>query len=256
MFYALVVLNAWAVVRDHPLTYIEGTKNIESRRAFEIRDSARPALAACNTARGSGTDENFGLPEARCVHRNSPAPDHQRERQGILFCERSPPLPLTRRSSWPSMATRSITPSTHHPGGLTKIGRYSAPGQPSGTVYVSDTPPAAGSSGAVIASRRISLCARHWLHYFAQPFDFSWLQQVVVFNGAITRLLAACLLGGLIGLERENKRRAAGVRTNLLICMGARSLPCSPLYWPATPTLTKAGSRRISCKASDFSARD
>lgn len=55
---------------------------------------------------------------------------------------------------------------------------------------------------------------------FAQPFDFSWFQQVVVVNGAITRLLAACLLGGLIGLEREAKRRAAGVRTNLLICMG------------------------------------
>jgi len=56
--------------------------------------------------------------------------------------------------------------------------------------------------------------------FFAQPFDFSWLQQVVVVNGAVPRLLAACLLGGLIGLEPETKRRAAGVRTNLLVCMG------------------------------------
>ncbi len=56
--------------------------------------------------------------------------------------------------------------------------------------------------------------------HLAQPFDFTWFQQVVVVDGAITRLLAACLLGGLIGLEREAKRRAAGVRTNLLICMG------------------------------------
>jgi len=55
---------------------------------------------------------------------------------------------------------------------------------------------------------------------FAQPLDFSWLQQVGVVNGAVGRLLAACLLGGLIGLEREAKRRAAGVRTNLLICLG------------------------------------
>ncbi len=53
------------------------------------------------------------------------------------------------------------------------------------------------------------------------PFDFSWLQQVVVFNGAIPRLILASFLGGLIGLEREYKRRSAGVRTNLLICMGA-----------------------------------
>jgi putative Mg2+ transporter-C (MgtC) family protein len=53
------------------------------------------------------------------------------------------------------------------------------------------------------------------------PFDFSWLQQVVVFNGAVPRLIVASALGGLVGLEREVKRRSAGVRTNLLICMGA-----------------------------------
>lgn len=57
--------------------------------------------------------------------------------------------------------------------------------------------------------------------HFAQPFNFSWLQQVVVLNGAIGRLLMACLLGGLVGLEREINRKDAGVRTNLLICMGA-----------------------------------
>jgi putative Mg2+ transporter-C (MgtC) family protein len=59
------------------------------------------------------------------------------------------------------------------------------------------------------------------LAQFSLPFDYTWLQQVGVVSGAVTRLLAACLLGGLIGLEREVKRRSAGVRTNLLICMGA-----------------------------------
>jgi putative Mg2+ transporter-C (MgtC) family protein len=53
------------------------------------------------------------------------------------------------------------------------------------------------------------------------PFDFSWLQQVVVFNGAVPRLIVASGLGGLIGLEREYKGRSAGVRTNLLISLGA-----------------------------------
>jgi putative Mg2+ transporter-C (MgtC) family protein len=53
------------------------------------------------------------------------------------------------------------------------------------------------------------------------PFDFSWFQQVVVFNGAVPRLIVASLLGGVIGLEREYKGRSAGVRTNLLICLGA-----------------------------------
>src|SRR5579863_8009782 len=58
------------------------------------------------------------------------------------------------------------------------------------------------------------------LAQFAQPFDFSWVQQVVVANGVFSRLLVACVLGGLVGLERETNRKAAGVRTNLLICMG------------------------------------
>jgi putative Mg2+ transporter-C (MgtC) family protein len=56
---------------------------------------------------------------------------------------------------------------------------------------------------------------------FGQPFNFDRLQQMVVLNGAIGRLLTACLLGGAIGLQREINRKAAGVRTNLLICMGA-----------------------------------
>jgi putative Mg2+ transporter-C (MgtC) family protein len=58
------------------------------------------------------------------------------------------------------------------------------------------------------------------LAQFAQPLDFDRLQQIVVANGAISRLLVACLLGALVGLQREIKRKAAGVRTNLLICMG------------------------------------
>ena len=59
------------------------------------------------------------------------------------------------------------------------------------------------------------------LPQFAQPFNFDRLQQIVVVNGAIGRLLMSCLLGGAVGLQREIKHKAAGVRTNLLICMGS-----------------------------------
>ena len=59
------------------------------------------------------------------------------------------------------------------------------------------------------------------LAQFAQPFSFNALQQQLVIDGAVGRLLFACFLGGIIGLQREFKRKSAGVRTNLLICMGA-----------------------------------
>lgn len=54
-----------------------------------------------------------------------------------------------------------------------------------------------------------------------EPFQFDQLEQMAVANGVIGRLLMAALLGGVIGLERELNRKSAGVRTNLLICMGS-----------------------------------
>jgi putative Mg2+ transporter-C (MgtC) family protein len=40
-------------------------------------------------------------------------------------------------------------------------------------------------------------------------------------TSSLTRLIVAAILGGLIGLEREFKHRAAGLRTNMFICFGA-----------------------------------
>ena len=37
----------------------------------------------------------------------------------------------------------------------------------------------------------------------------------------IIRLVLAVLCGGVIGIERERKRRPAGFRTHILICLGA-----------------------------------
>lgn len=56
--------------------------------------------------------------------------------------------------------------------------------------------------------------------FSAQPFNFGALEQNLVSNEAVFRLLVACVLGGLVGIEREWKGQSAGVRTNLLICMG------------------------------------
>jgi putative Mg2+ transporter-C (MgtC) family protein len=55
--------------------------------------------------------------------------------------------------------------------------------------------------------------------FLVQPFNFGDLEQNIVSNEAVFRLLVACVLGGAVGLEREWKGQSAGVRTNLLICM-------------------------------------
>lgn len=47
------------------------------------------------------------------------------------------------------------------------------------------------------------------------------LGHITPISGDLGKLLLAAALGGLIGLEREAKRRPAGIRTNMFICVGA-----------------------------------
>jgi putative Mg2+ transporter-C (MgtC) family protein len=51
-------------------------------------------------------------------------------------------------------------------------------------------------------------------------FHFSQIDQELLSTGTAARLLTACLLGGFIGLERELRHKASGLRTNMLLCLG------------------------------------
>jgi len=53
------------------------------------------------------------------------------------------------------------------------------------------------------------------------PLHFSTIEQMAFTQGTTTRLLMACAMGGLVGMEREWRHKASGLRTNMLICMGA-----------------------------------
>ena len=46
----------------------------------------------------------------------------------------------------------------------------------------------------------------------------------------IVRLVLAMLLGGVIGLERELRDRAAGFRTHILVCVGAATFTIASVY--------------------------
>ena len=50
--------------------------------------------------------------------------------------------------------------------------------------------------------------------------SLDFLREITTFSVMI-RLLVAVLCGGFIGIEREHKRRPAGFRTHILICLGA-----------------------------------
>jgi hypothetical protein len=141
-----VVLNDRAVLRDGPLTYVEGTKNIESRRIFEAE--IPPLLKSLVAAH----------PGAPVLMETSVYPN--------LVAFTGIPLRQTINESDRGIFSEALSdPAKHaaivvafegdqidkavkaHPAGLQLIRRFDAPGQKSGTVYVSDTPPVSEESG-------------------------------------------------------------------------------------------------------------
>lgn len=51
--------------------------------------------------------------------------------------------------------------------------------------------------------------------------EFSDLTDVAQLTRLVVRLLLAAALGGLLGYEREQKGKAAGIRTHMLVAVGA-----------------------------------
>jgi putative Mg2+ transporter-C (MgtC) family protein len=51
--------------------------------------------------------------------------------------------------------------------------------------------------------------------------EFSDLADITQIARVLLRLLLAALLGGVLGYERESQGKAAGVRTHMLVAMGA-----------------------------------
>jgi len=51
--------------------------------------------------------------------------------------------------------------------------------------------------------------------------EFSDATDVEQITRILTRLLLAAVIGGVLGYERENRGKAAGIRTHMLVAMGA-----------------------------------
>lgn len=51
--------------------------------------------------------------------------------------------------------------------------------------------------------------------------EFSDLNDVAELTRVSVRLLIAALLGGILGFEREQRGKSAGIKTHMLVCIGA-----------------------------------
>jgi putative Mg2+ transporter-C (MgtC) family protein len=66
-----------------------------------------------------------------------------------------------------------------------------------------------------------------------------------LFSKMLARLMVAAVLGGVVGVEREIKRRPAGLRTNMFICFGAAMYTVLSLELGGTNEATRIASQII-----------
>lgn len=82
---------------------------------------------------------------------------------------------------------------------------------------------------------------------FTQQMYIELFGRVPVLFGMGVQILTALFLGGLVGFDREQKMKAAGLKTNILICLGA-TLYTSISYLSVTESTAIADPNRISAQ--------
>lgn len=135
---ALVALNAWELVRQRPLVYVEGTKNIAARRPFD--ENIPPVLRKLVMERPGGAVlmntsvypelvAFSGIPLRQTINES----DQYVYRAALARPAANTAVVVAFDGDEIDRAVRS------DPKGLTAVGRYMAKGQPAATIYVSDT---------------------------------------------------------------------------------------------------------------------
>jgi len=137
--FAVVALNTAQVLRERPQVYIEGTKNIETRRPYDVE--IPPVLRALLAERPGGVvlmDTSVfpeivaftGIPLRQTINES----DLEIYHEALTAPAAHAALVLAFDGDEIDRAVRA------HPQGLTAVRRFSTPGKPAGTIYVSGTP--------------------------------------------------------------------------------------------------------------------
>jgi hypothetical protein len=137
--FALVALNAAKMLRERPLVYVEGTKNIESRRPYD--EQIPPVLRALLNDRPGGAVLMVtsvypeviaftGIPLRQTINES----DKEFYSDALAAPAAHAAVVLAFDGDDVARAVKA------HPEGLTAVRRFRTPYQPAGTIYVSGTP--------------------------------------------------------------------------------------------------------------------
>jgi hypothetical protein len=142
--FVLIGLNDWEVLREHPLCYIEGAKNYAAREHYEqvIPTALRGLLAKraggivlMDTSHYPQIVALTGIPLRQTINES----DKEFYRAALA-------APATHAALVLAFAGDDIAQAVEqHPEGLREVDRFTSPGQPGATLYVSDTQPSTGA---------------------------------------------------------------------------------------------------------------
>jgi hypothetical protein len=139
ILFILVALNAGQMVRERAVVYVEGTTNVNARRPYEIQ--IPPVLRALLVERpGSvilmetSVDPEIvaltGIPLRQTINESD-----------LEIYQAALAAPAAHAVIVLAFDGDEVDRAVHtHPANLTALRRFSAPGQASGTLYISDTP--------------------------------------------------------------------------------------------------------------------
>jgi 4-amino-4-deoxy-L-arabinose transferase-like glycosyltransferase len=150
VLFAMVALNAWKVVRERPLVYVEGTKNIAAHRPYEVE--IPPVLRALLAERPgaailmeTSVDPEIvaltGIPLRQTINEA----DQEIWEAALKAPAEHAAIVLAFDGDAVDRAVKA------HPEGLRAVGRFTAKGLPQGAIYVSDT--AASVQAAAILNK-------------------------------------------------------------------------------------------------------
>ena len=142
VLFLLIGLNVGWMLREGPPVYVEGTKNIEARRSYEIEIPAalreqlasRPGgIVLMDTSVYPQIVAFTGIPLRQTINES----DKEFYRDAVAAPSQHAALVLAFDGDEVDRAVHA------HPEGLREVRRFTAPGQPAGTLYVPVTPGAA-----------------------------------------------------------------------------------------------------------------
>ena len=139
--FLMVALNAVEMVRERPLVYVEGTKNIAARRPYD--QQIPPLLRRLEAERpGSVILMNASVFPEIIAFTGIPLRQTINESDLGIFSE-ALAAPAAHASIVIAFDGDQIDRAVKaHPEGLTAVRRFATPGEPAGTIYVSGTPSA------------------------------------------------------------------------------------------------------------------